>query len=327
MTEKIRVGLIYKKNYIFFNEKHFDKISHYFFLHALKRNQDIEIKYFPAENNFDCSDLKGKVDVILLPNNNTDGTPNELNGIKKLDVPVICRTGDPHWAKRFDQENFHDLWGIDCYFNFMHRDYFHEFYPKQFEYKTIFFGVEPKIYEKIDIDFENRIKNQILNSGALGKSNLKSRMANKILNPKQSGWYFYKLRTIVNNLDYVIHSKEVEKKNGEDNYQDILSKYSAAIAATTYYPTTKYWEISAAGCLTFMEITKLNRGNYLGYKDGENAIFINEKNYKNKFQEYLNDVDNPKWKEIAFNGKNFTMKNFNNDQGVKSLVSLISEFI
>ncbi len=327
MTKKIRIGLIYKKNYIFFDKNHFDKISHYFFLHALKRNHDIEIKYFPASESFDCRDLKDKVDAILLPNNNIDGTPNELKGIKELGVPVICRTGDPHWAKRFDQERFHDLWGIDCYFNFMHGDYFHEFYPKKFEYKTILFGIEPNIYEKINSNFEERIKNPILNSGALGKSNLKSRLANRILNPKQSGWYFYKLRTLANDLNYVVHSKEIEKKMGENNYQDILSKYSASIAATTYYPTTKYWEISAAGCLTFMEITKLNRGEYLGYKDGETAIFINEKNYEQKFQEYLNDINNPKWKDIAENGKEFTMENFNNDKGVKTLVSLISEFI
>jgi len=327
VAEKIRVGLIYKNDYIFFNEKHFDKISHYFFLHALKRNPDIEIKYFPANEKFDCSNLEGKIDAILLPNNNTDGTPNELIGIKELDVPIICRTGDPHWAKRFDQQKFHELWGIDCYFNFMHKDYFHEFYPKKFEYKTIFFGVEPKIYGQIDIDYENRIKNKILNSGALGKSNLKSRLANRILNPKQSSWYFYKLRTLTNNLEYVIHSKEVEKMNGENNYQSILSRYFTAIAATTYYPTTKYWETSAAGCLTFMEITELNRGKYLGYKDGENAIFINETNYKKKFNDYLSDMNNPKWKEIALAGNKFSMVNFNNDAGVRTLVNLIREFL
>ena len=101
-----------------------------------------------------------------------------------------------------------------------------------------------------------------------------------------------------------------------------MQKYQAAIAATTNFPTIKYWEIPAAGCLTFMEITKQNNGKYLGYTDGENAIFINDKNYEEKFQEYLSDPDNKKWEQIASSGKEFTMKNFSNDEAVKQLIIL-----
>ena len=45
----------------------------------------------------------------------------------------------------------------------------------------------------------------------------------------------------------------------------------------------KYLENSAAGCLTFMEITKKNRGTYFGFIDDETAVFINQDNYKEKF--------------------------------------------
>ena len=106
------------------------------------------------------------------------------------------------------------------------------------------------------------------------------------------------------------------------SYPELLSKFRAAIAATTFYPTIKYWETSAAGCLTFMEITKQNNGNYLGYTNGENSIFINEKNCEEKFQEYLSDPDNKKWEQIASSGKEFTMNNFSNDEAVKQLVTL-----
>ena len=37
-----------------------------------------------------------------------------------------------------------------------------------------------------------------------------------------------------------------------------------------------------------MEITEKNNGEYLGYIDGESAIFINEKNYQNKFSKDFN---------------------------------------
>jgi len=322
VEKKTRVALIYKKNYTFFNENHFDKTTYYFFMKALKRNNDLDIDFFPVENEFDCKKLKGKTDIILLANNNTDATPEKLIGIKEIGIPVICRTGDPHWAKRYNQIEFHEKWKIDYYFNFMHEDYFYKFYPKKLRYKTIIFGVEPDVYKNLKFDFKNRKKFKIVNSGAMGKNTLKSRMANRVLNPKRSGWYFYKLRTLCNNLEYVTHTRELENELTDLSYPELLSKFRAAIAATTFYPTIKYWETSAAGCLTFMEITEQNNGNYLGYTDGENSIFINEKNYEEKFQEYLSDPDNKKWEQIASSGKEFTMNNFSNDEAVKQLVTL-----
>ena len=76
-----------------------------------------------------------------------------------------------------------------------------------------------------------------------------------------------------------------------------------------------------------MEITEKNEGLHTGFIDNETSIFINEKNYVQKFQEYLDDVNNPKWKEIAQAGNNFALKNFNNDAGVSSLVDLMAELI
>ena len=71
-----------------------------------------------------------------------------------------------------------------------------------------------------------------------------------------------------------------------------------------------------------MEITKENRGNYLGFIDGETAIFINKKNYQEKFEEFLNDAKNPKWEKIANAGRDFAFKNFNNDRAVESLIEI-----
>ena len=75
----------------------------------------------------------------------------------------------------------------------------------------------------------------------------------------------------------------------------------------------KYWENAAAGCLTFMEITKLNNGKEVGFIDGKSSIFINERNYKKKFEEYLTDLDNPMWEQIAFEGRKYAIENFSND--------------
>ena len=38
-----------------------------------------------------------------------------------------------------------------------------------------------------------------------------------------------------------------------------------------------------------MQITEQNKGQFLGYEDDKHAIFINEENYQEKFQEYLDN--------------------------------------
>jgi hypothetical protein len=76
-----------------------------------------------------------------------------------------------------------------------------------------------------------------------------------------------------------------------------------------------------------MEVTEKNQANILGFEDGKNAIFINEKNYKNKLSEYISDPNNSKWKEIAENGRNYTMNNLTNDIAANSLVSLFKEYV
>ena len=122
--KKIRVALVYKKTYNYFQPDHFDRTSYDFFFKALKRNKQLEISHYPCEKNFDVSKIKGMCDIILLPNNrvvdygdgSTDGAPNELIGIKELGIPVISRTGDPHDAKKYNQIEFCEKNKIDYLF-------------------------------------------------------------------------------------------------------------------------------------------------------------------------------------------------------------------
>jgi len=325
LIKKISVAVVYKKNYIFLNENHFDNTTYFFFMHALKRSKKLEITFFPSENEFDTNKLKNKFDILLIPDNSFSGTP-ELIGIKNLTIPVISRVGDPHDAKRLEKIEFHEKFKIDYYFNFMHPSYFYKFYPNNFLYKTIVFGFEPSLYSNIS-PFSNRISDKILLTGALGKNKIKSRLANKILNPKRSSWYFYKLRTLCNDLSYVEHARDVSKKFQSTELPFILSQYQAAISATTHYPTIKYMETAGAGCLTFMEITDHNYGTYLGYDDGITSIFINEQNYKEKFEEFLTDKNNPKWEKIALEGRKYTHEKLSNDNAVTQLTELIEDIL
>ena len=327
MNKKIRVAVIYKRSYIFLTGNHFDNTTYHLFMLALKRNKKLDVTYFPSEHSFDTSKLRGKFDIILIPNNNTDGTPDQLIGIDKLNIPVISKTGDPHLAKQYNQQSFHSKFKIDYYFGLQPKEYFHKFYPSNFEYKEIFWGVEASLFQNLK-PFKDRIKHHILNSGNVGKSNLKSRLANKILNPKKSSWYFYNLRSKCNCLSYVDYAGTKNSKYINDDYVEYLSRYQASIAAATYWTPIKYAEIPASGCLTFMEMTDKNEGKrVLKYKDDETGIFINENNYKEKFEEFLNDPKNPKWEKIASAGRNFTLENYNNDNGATLLVELMESLL
>ena len=130
-----------------------------------------------------------------------------------------------------------------------------------------------------------------------------------------------------NKLPYVAYTTTLQHEYVGDKYPQLLQKYRSAIAAATTTYAPKFFEIPAAGCMTFMEITTKNYGEYLGYKDEETAIFINEKNYEEKFNEYLEDLDNPKWEKIANAGRIHALENFNNDVGINSLVDLMEELI
>ena len=327
MKLKIKVALIYKSTYHAFQPDFFERSSFDFFMKALKRNQQMEISYFSVDGDyFDTRKLRDNCDIILLANNHPGATPEILDGIQNLGIPVICRSGDQHYAKRYNQINYHQKWKIDYYFGSNPSSYFYRFLPHDFMYQEIPIGLEPSLYQNLR-PYKERIKDKILNSGSVGKLTIKSRVANAILNPKRNAWYFYKLRTICNKIPYVDHTGMKGNKYTNDDYPTYLSRYRSAIAATTWFPTQKYWEIPAAGCLTFMEMTQRNNGSYLGFKDGETAIFINEQNYKDKFEEFLNDPDNLKWEEIANAGREYVINNLTNDKAVDKLVELMKKLL
>ena len=137
--------------------------------------------------------------------------------------------------------------------------------------------------------------------------------------------FIEKPKNLIRKIDENISIKNGKYPN--DDYVTYLTRYRASIAATTFYPTLKYWENAAAGCLTFMEITEKNDGEFIGFRDNETCIYINEKNYEKKFQEFLSDPDNKKWEEIAQSGRDFAMNELNNDNAVKKIVDIMKELI
>ena len=322
--KKIKVAFIYHKNNIFLTGNHFDNTYYHFYINALKRNQILDITYIPTGDIFNAKVLKDKFDIILLWENSEFGMPNELIGLDELNLPVITKVSDPFRTSK--SIKLHKKWKIDHYFWMCHEDFFYELYPREFKYKTIIFGLESSLYKNVT-PFNERIKNKILLTGAIGNSKFLSRIINDIRRPKWNAYRFYYLRTLCSKLPGISYSPMSSHNYVNDMYSKLLEQYSASIAASSYSPNIKYLENSAAGCLTFMEITKKNRGTYFGFIDDETAIFINQENYKEKFDEFLSNPSNPKWEKIANAGREYSMKHLNNDKAVESLVELMSNYV
>lgn len=322
MDKKIKVAFIYKKNSYVLNGTWWSTIHYNFFLHALKRNSRIEVTHFGCDEKFDILKYKNMFDVVLLCLNTPLLNP-DIDGINEVKIPVICGIGDPQ--ANISRDEYHKKWKINSYFSWIHKEFFYKYYPKNYHYTQIFFGLEPTLFSNVT-PFKPRIKDKILNTGAIGNSKFFSKILNSIRNPNNSLRY-YKLRTICNKLSYIDYTPTLQHEYVGDKYTVLLQKYRASIAASTLIPVTKYFEIPASGCLTFMEVTKKNFCSKLGFEDNTNAIFINEDNYKEKFEEYLSDPDNQKWEIIANNGRDYAMKNFNNDKAVNELIDLMQNLI
>ena len=320
MDDKIRVAFIYKDDNIFLSGQHFDNCYYHFFMNSLRRNKRLAVTNFPTKSEFDASVLRNQFDIILLWSNADSGMPNEIKGIQELDIPVIARSADPSDAKRSVKN--HKRWKIDYYFHFHSEQLFHELYPSNFDYKTIIYGIERSLYQNLR-PFKNRVKNKILNTGNVGNPKLISKFINDIRQPKWNTYRCKVLRTKCNELSYVDHTPTLSHEYVNDKHPLLLEKYRAAIAADTYTPVATYWEKTAAGCLTFMEITDKNKGEYVGFEDGKTAIFIDEDNYQLRFKQYLSEPDNPKWERIAEAGRIYSLENFNNDRAVLQLIDLM----
>ena len=349
----MRITFIHRDNDKFYSGKHFDNTHYNFLVRALSEHPDVEYTRLPISGEFDATGLRGKTDAVILSAIRNYNIP-KITGLKSLDVPVLARVGDFHDSKRYGtgSKNYDD-WGVDCLFNFMPAQYFYDWYPAHMNYKTIFFGVEPSLY-RTPKPYDQRIKGQILVSGAadevdplagrmpylkwiprhvrysikrqliwafrLTESNVS--LYSKMRYPLHIPYHFYKLRTDCKLLPYV---DDLTKCERDLPYEQLLYNYCGAIAATTHYPTIKYWEIAAAGCLAFMEITKYNYGDYMGFCDGVNCVTIDEHNYREKFEKFLDNPDS--YVGIADMGRKHALENFSNDVAADRLVSLIREFV
>jgi hypothetical protein len=314
----MRLALIYRQDFPFYSGHHFDNTLYNFYFKALKRSPRLTVSYHPFtyKEGFDVSNIDA--DALLVCENPLV-LPRYFRAIENFGKPVIVRVGDPHGYSTMVSPY---KYLPDYCFGFYSQNLFYKYFPRTLRYKMIVHGLEPSLYQNV-APFETRIKDRILNSGRTAQfPEFVSRLMG-LRNPGLNAWTFYRLRTLCNRLPYVDYTETWKHEYVGDRYPELLTKYRAAIAATTTNASAKYWEIPAASCLTFMEVTERNEAALLGFKDGETAVFVNEDNYKRRFEEYLAHSDDARWEEIALAGRAYAMESFSNDRAVEQLVDLI----
>ena len=321
---RIKVALVYSSGATSLSGNLPNKTHSYFFKHALFRNKNLDIDYFNALAQIDVSTLAREYDVVLLPLIDV-ATSLALADIRDYNIPVIARSHDPHTVLKRDMVGLATDLKVDWFFDQYAPASFYEYYPAHFKYETVHLGLEPSLYENIR-PWAERVSDKIAISGVLGYNDLKRKIYHRVIlripKPLTRGFH-YKLRTKCNTLPYVIHTRDIYPEQGTNELPALLSMFKTAIAATTSFPTVKYKETPAAGCLTFMEVTDQNHGLHLGYEDGKSAVFIDKSNYVKKFQEYLDDPNDPRWERIARAGRKHALENLSNDNGVDKLVSMM----
>ncbi len=301
---------------------------YHFFVDALKRHPKMDVDYYlHLGNRLDVRDIVKNHDVILLPRINA-ACACALKGITDYDIPVLTEAGDPHAVYLCDILRLRRKLKVDHTFSIYSKSVFYRYYPKHFKYTVIPFGLESRLFKNIR-PWEERIDDYIGISGVLNPHPYVKYLYRRYIKKEWVGdmRVHYKLRTACSKLPYVLHTRDIWKDQVTDELPEVLNSFQTVIAATTVSNTMKYTETPAAGCLAFMEVTDLNGAAVLGYEDGKTAVFINESNYRERFREYLDNVDDPKWRKIAEAGRKYTMENLTNDDATEKLHDLMRKLV
>jgi len=90
------------------------------------------------------------------------------------------------------------------------------------------------------------------------------------------------------------------------DYQRFLSGFAGATACCDTQVVPKYFEIPLAGCVSFAQHhPELDE---LGFKDGENIIYINKETAECRIMDFLDDPED--FQTIADNGRKLVSENY-----------------
>jgi hypothetical protein len=235
-----------------------------------------------------------------------DFEPMRWGSLDKANCVKVTRAPDA-WEINEDYNRRCKELGIDLVVSFQSPNCQYNYLDKSIPYERYILGIDEETYPCL-VNWDERRKDKILSSGVV-----------------DDRWWFYRFRGYVTNHTFVEYIPKKEYLGV--NYWKLLNQYRAAIACMSFTSVLKYFEIPMCGCLMFAEVTDLNQIADMGFEDGVNCVYINDINYKKKFAEYMDTVDDPKWKKIADAGRNLVMERYTNEREVKRFVKRLQGMV
>ena len=107
-----------------------------------------------------------------------------------------------------------------------------------------------------------------------------------------------------------------------ESFQQFLSGFAGALALCDIYAVPKYFEIPLAGCVCFMQ--HLPVCDELGFKHGENCIFVNKYNFDKILAHFKENVE--LYQTVADAGKKLVADNWTSEHFANHICKHIKEY-
>ena len=113
------------------------------------------------------------------------------------------------------------------------------------------------------------------------------------------GYEFRRWAFVQPEVTYVLHYIKNRITPAGLDYPKLLIQYAGALALCDTHIPPKYIEIPMAGCVCFAQYQKDYER--MGFKDGENCIYINKKNFKKVVEDFKNNISD--YQQMATKGR------------------------
>jgi hypothetical protein len=318
MATDIRLAFVFNPDNPYLCGKRYQVNFRKWFLEALPRAEGLRVDFITNAQRLDLQPVSKLYDAWLFFDAMEWGLPPVLTGVDKIKAVKVCHIGDAHGVNKLSKAfggtklDCCQRFGFDYYF-FQHSpSYFYRHYPADFRYWWIPMGVDAELYREVKPWSERRF-DKVLLTGCLGSEYypLRTRLADHPMVRYEkpgsySGWDSY-----------------APGKWDEDRYKLLLEEWGASIASG-YSVVNKYFEIPAAGCLTFAHIDGDNGCGVIEF-DPDEVVLVNNATADAKIAEFLERPADPKWNVRAALGRNYVMENFCHDKTVQMLVEKLRE--
>ena len=221
---------------------------------------------------------------------------------------LVCKLGPKQRAKRALQR------GIDyiiCPSITQYNNFIGPHLDGRADDMLIYFPVTPKKPNFALLPYHERMK-KIIASGSCWRA-------------RHGGFDPYEFRAwayMSNSVKYMSHYIQNRNVPTREKYLKLLSLFVGGLAMCDAYIVARYMELPLCGCLTIMQ--ELEECYTIGFKDGENCIFVDRENFEERIRAIKNNPAD--YQQIANAGRelienNWTAEHFadhiyNHAQGV-----------